>query len=191
MEILEALEASAYAMWIKESSTAYVAFLAFHSIGMAFLVGISGATAMRVLGIARSIPLEPMHGFFPLMYAGFWINAVTGVVLLSLYPTQFLLDLNTYIKLAAVVAAMVIILKLQAHVFGDGAGMDTPEGTKKAKMLARALLTVWFIAVVAGRVMAYGLTTKLQTAGAAIVTAIVALVILYFAGRKYGWIESS
>ncbi|MDP7146947.1 MAG: hypothetical protein QGI68_21420 [Pseudomonadales bacterium] len=191
MEMLEALEASAYAMWVKESSTAYVAFLAFHSIGMAFLVGISGATAMRILGVARSMPLEPMAGFFPLMYAGFWINAVTGTVLLSLYPTKFLVDGTTYIKLAAVAAAMVIIVKLQAHVFGGGEGLDTPAGSKKAKMLAVALLAAWLIATVAGRVMAYSLTTKLQTAGAVLVVVVLALTIGYFAGRRFGWIESS
>ena len=49
MEILAAIEASGFAMFVKESNTAYVATLAWHSIGMAFLVGISGATALRVL----------------------------------------------------------------------------------------------------------------------------------------------
>ncbi len=191
MEILEALEASGYSMWVKESSTAYVAVLALHSIGMAFLVGISGATAMRILGVAHSMPLEPMEDFFPLMYVGFWINALTGTVLLSLYPTKFLTDANTYIKLGAVAVAMVMILKLQAHVFGGEAGSDMAAVSKKAKLLAGTLLAVWLVAVTTGRLMAYTLPTKLQTAAAVLVVAIVALLVGYFAGRRLGWIKSS
>ena len=190
MEILQAIEASGFSMWVKESSTAYVAVLAFHTIGLAFLVGISGATAMRILGVARSMPLEPMEDFFPLMYVGFWINAVTGTVLLSLYPTKFFMDATLYIKLGAVTAAVIIIRKLQAHVFGGGANLDTATGSKKAKMLAGTLLAVWLIATTAGRLMAYTLPTKLQTAAAVLVVVVVVL-IGYFVGRGFGWIKSS
>ncbi len=191
MEMLQAIEASSFSMWVKESSTAYVAVLAFHTIGLAFLVGISGATAMRILGVARSMPLEPMEDFFPLMYVGFWINAVTGMVLLSLYPTKFFVDATLYIKLGAVTLAIVIIRKLQAHVFGEGANLDTAAGSKKAKMLAGTLLAVWLIATTAGRLMAYTLPTKLQTAAAVLVVAVVVLLIGYFVGRGLGWIKSS
>ncbi len=191
MEILAALEASGFAMFVKESNTAYVSVLAWHSIGMAFLVGISGATALRVLGVARSLPLRPMEDFFPLMYAGFWISALTGVVLVSLYPTKFLVDVVFYIKLGAIVTAVVIIRRLVAHVFRDEASLDTEAGAKKAKMLARTLLAVWLVAVTTGRLMAYTLPTKLQTAAAVLVVAIVALLVGYFAGRRLGWIKSS
>ena len=191
MEILQALEASGYAMWVKESSTAYVAVLAFHTIGLTFLVGISGATAMRILGVARSMPLAPMEDFFPLMYAGFCINAVTGTVLLTLYPTDFLTDPTIYIKLTAIVVAMIVIAKLRAHVFAaGGASLDTAAGSKRAKVLASTLLTVWFVALVAGRVTAYTVPTKLQTAAAAIVVVLLALLVGYIAGRSLGWIKS-
>lgn len=191
MEMLQAIEASSFSMWVKESSTAYVAVLAFHTIGLAFLVGISGATAMRILGVARSMPLEPMEDFFPLMYVGLLINAVTGMVLLSLYPTKFLVDATLYIKLAAVTVAIVIIRKLQSHVFGGGANLDTAAGSKKAKMLAGTLLAVWLIAITAGRLTAYTLPTKLQTAAAVLVVAVVVVFIGYFVGRGLGWIKSS
>ena len=184
MEILQALEASGYAMWVKESSTAYVAVLAFHTIGLTFLVGISGATAMRILGVARSMPLAPMEDFFPLMYAGFWINAVTGTVLLTLYPTNYFTDPTIYIKLGAIVVAMIVVAKLRAHVFAGGASLDTAAGSKRAKVLASTLLTVWFVALVAGRVTAYTVPTKLQTAAAAIVVVLLALLVGYIAGRN-------
>ena len=191
MEILAALEASGYAMFVKESNTAYVSILAWHSIGMAFLVGISGATALRVLGVARSLPLAPMEDFFPLMYAGFWINAATGVVLLTLYPTKFLVDVVFYLKLAAIVAAVVIIRRLAAQVFRDEASMDTEAGAKRAKRLAGTLLAVWLVAVTAGRLTAYSFDTRVQTATAVLIVTVLMLLVGYGAARLLGWIKSS
>jgi hypothetical protein len=191
MDILQALEASGFSMWVKESSTAYVAVLAFHTIGLAFLVGISGATAMRILGVARSIPLAPMEDFFPLMYAGFWINAVTGTVLLTLYPTDYLTDPTIYIKLSAVVAAMILVQKLRACAFGGEGDLNTAAGSKKAKTMAVMLLVVWLVAIVAGRVTAYSVATKLETAAAVIVFMVLAVLVGYFAGRSLGWIKST
>ena len=189
MELLTALEASSFAMWVKESSTAYVAVLAFHTIGLAFLVGISGATAMRILGVARSMPLGPMEDFFPLMYAGFWINAATGTVLLTLYPTDFLLDATIYIKLGAVTVAIIIIRKLQNYIF-DGPNPDRAAESHKAKLLAGTLLAAWLVATTAGRVMAYTLPTKLQTAAAVLVVVTLALLVGYCGKRILGLIKS-
>ena len=189
IELLEVLEASGFAMWVKESSTAYVAVLAFHTIGLTFLVGISGATAMRILGVARSMPLAPMEDFFPLMYVGFWINAATGTVLLSLYPTKFFVDATLYIKLGAITVAIIMIRKLQAYVFGSPNLAKAAE-SRKAKLMAGTLLAVWLVATTAGRVMAYTLPTKLQTAGAVLVVAALALLIGYFARHILGLIKS-
>lgn len=191
MEFLQAIEASGFSMWVKESSTAYVAVLALHTIGLAFLVGISGSTAMRILGVARSMPLAPMADFFPLMYVGLCINAVTGSVLLVLYPTKFLVDLTLYIKLCAVTVAVVIIRWLHTHVFAGGVDPETAADSKNVKMLARTMLAAWLFAVVAGRLTAYGVNTKLQTAAAVLVLATVVLLVGYFVGRSLGWIKSS
>ena len=190
MEFLEALEASGFSMWVKESSTAYVAVLAFHTIGLAFLAGISGATAMRILGVARSMPLAPMEDFFPLMWAGLWVNAVTGSVLLCLYPTKYLVDLTLYIKLSAVVAAIVLVRKLRVQVFGDNEHMATAAGIRKAKMLSGALIAVWLVSTTAGRVMAYTLPTKIQTAIAVLIALSLLALAGYLAGRQFGWIQS-
>ena len=191
IEILTALEDSGFSMMVKESSTAYVAVLAFHTIGLAFLVGISGAIAMRILGAARSMPLEPMQDFFPLMYTGLLINVVTGVVLFCLYPTNYATDLAFYIKLGAIVVAVVSLRKLSALLFESGADADAAAETKRAKVLAITLLVVWLIATTAGRVTAYTVPTKLATAGAVAVFMTLALVIGYAVGRQMGWIGSS
>lgn len=189
MELLNALEHSGYAMWVKESSTAYVVVLAFHTIGLSFLVGISGATALRVLGAARSMPLAPMEDFFPLMFVGLWINVFTGAVLLTLYPTQYVVDPIIYIKLTAIVAAMVLLRKLKSHLFGTGSNPEQAADTPRAKRLAASMLLAWLVATICGRVTAYDLATRLQTVAAFIIVLGAALLIGYFVGRSLGWIR--
>lgn len=191
MEMLQALEASRFAMFVKESGTAYTMFLAFHTVGLAFLVGISAGTALRVLGVARSLPLAPMKDFSPLMWAGFWINVVTGVVLLVLYPTKYLTDPTFYIKLTAVAIAIVLIRMLGARLFAEGASSDAAGESKKARQLAITLLLAWGVAITTGRLMAYTLPTKVATALAVLVFAVVALVVGYLAARGLAWVRST
>lgn len=188
MELLRAIEASGFAMWVKESSTAYTATLALHTIGLAFLVGISGGLAMRILGVAKDLPLEPFEDFFPLMWAGFWTNAVTGGLLMTLYPTKYLTDATIYIKLGAIALAMGTLRLLRGIVFGAGARLHTPAGRRAAKRLATTLLLAWTAAVVTGRVMAYTLPTKLQTAAAFVIFAILMSAAAYALARSMGWL---
>ena len=85
MEFFTWLDGSGFAIWIREwqAGWAYDVFLTAHSVGMGVLVGLSSAVYLRVLGFAPSLPLAPMERFFPLMYAGFWVNAISGVFFLS------------------------------------------------------------------------------------------------------------
>lgn len=191
MEYLEALEASGFSMFIKESSTAYVAFLAFHTIGLVFLVGVSGVVAMRILGVARSLPLGPLLDFFPLLYLGVCINVVTGLVLLCLYPTDYIVDPTMYIKAAAIVVAIIMVRKLKTFLLDLEAGVTTEEQSKNMKMWARILLIAWLFAVLAGRTVAYGLATKIQTAVAVLIVVSLILLVGYLAGRGLGWINPS
>ena len=66
-QILESLENSGFATWIRETPTwtGYSTVLALHTFGMAFLVGLSAMIALRVLGFARGLPLAPLGKFFP------------------------------------------------------------------------------------------------------------------------------
>ena len=91
MEFFAWLEHSGFSMWIKQSESIWpfdLLCLSSHAIGMAILVGLSSAVALRILGFAPRLPLAPMEELFPLMYTGFWINAVSGAVLFSVYPVK-------------------------------------------------------------------------------------------------------
>ncbi len=85
-EFLESIENSGFATYIRETPSVlgYSTILALHTFGMAFLVGLSGVIALRVLGIVPELPLKPLKSLLPIVIVGFWLNAVTGVVLTTL-----------------------------------------------------------------------------------------------------------
>jgi hypothetical protein len=178
IEFLESLENSGFATWVREANTvlAYPTVLAFHTLGMLFLVGMNAAVDLRILGVAPGLPLGPMERFFRLMWLGFWINAVSGVVLLSLTPITFLTTPVFYIKLTAIALAVVNLRMLRRRVFGNAANLGTKPVLAEGKILACTSLAFWTVAIFTGRVTAYSGYVQRQTAlGLLIVTAVVLL----------------
>lgn len=184
MEMLEAIGNGWLSMAVKQSTTGYTAALAIHSIGMAFVVGISTVIAMRVVGFFSSLPLAPLENFCPLMTAGFWSSAITGVVLLISDPVRLVPDLTLYIKMGAIVGAMVLIRRLRALIFDAGATPESQAAVKQAKPVAISLLAAWGVAIVSGKVMAYDWPVEVQSAIAALIFTGVTLLVGRF---LLGW----
>ena len=180
-QILESLENSGFATWMHEAPTwmKYSTVLALHTFGMAFLVGFSGMIALRVLGFAPGLPLAPLEKFFRLIMIGFWVNATTGVVLFTLYGTRFAVNPDFYLKLLFIACAMVSWQLLRTSVFGNPAGPDTRPIPAKSKILAGALLTLWTLAILAGRLTAYPFFIEWRTAVAVLSVTGVMLVVRY------------
>ena len=150
MEFLSFFEDSGLAIWLRESPSvlAYPTLLAFHTFGMAFLVGFSAAVGLRLLGIASDVPLAPLRKFFPVMQIAFAVSLISGLLLLMLDAVLFLTMPVFYIKLLAIVGALTILRFLRVRVFSVPAPSEEP-------VLAGAMLLCWMIAITAGRVTAY------------------------------------
>src|SRR5437764_12248368 len=90
--LLDALEHTSLSTTLRDSPNIflYPTILAFHTLGLAFFVGISSAIALRILGVAPEVPLAPFRKLYPVMWAGFLFNAVSGLLLLVIEPTKFL-----------------------------------------------------------------------------------------------------
>jgi len=151
MQLLESIEHSGLATWVRESPSifAYTRVLSLHAIGLSIVVGVSSIVALRVLGFFSAIPLEPLNKLFPLAYIGFWINALSGVLLLMANATGMFAMVMFYLKMIFVVAA-VITLKCLRRSFAD-----STVTAARGRRLARLMLTFWFIAIVTGRLTAY------------------------------------
>jgi len=193
MAFLAWLENSSFATWVRDSTSifAYPTILAFHTFGLAFVVGTSAGIALRTLGFAPGLPLAPLEKFFRVMWLGFWVNASSGVVLLLIDATNFLTMPDFYIKLLAIAGAVASMRWLRATVFGDPASVDTRPVPMKGKILAGTSLTCWAVAVAAGRVTAYDGFIQRETAAAILILTVVLLVAGYIGARLLGWNKSA
>lgn len=191
MAFLSWLENTGFANWERESLSmmAYPFILFLHTFGLAFLVGPSVALSLRILGIAPDLPLAPMEKFYKVMMFGFWVNAITGLLLI---PTQainfFTMKPVFYIKLGLIALAVVDMQMIRREVFhSNRASLDTTPLSTKAKTLAATLLLLWGGATIAGRVMAYKGFVERQTALAVIIFMVVAAAVMIIATRLLGW----
>lgn len=164
MELFTSLENSGLATWVREGSAlwAFDVILIAHALGMAALVGLSAAIYLRVLGFAPSLPLAPMEGFYPLMWAGFYVNLVSGVLLFIGYPVRAVVAPGFYVKMGGVALSIVFLRRLRRQVFGNPAYLDTRPVPTNGKILAGAALFIWLVTITAGRLMGYSDVPMIQ-----------------------------
>ncbi|MET0164424.1 MAG: hypothetical protein ABW318_05395 [Vicinamibacterales bacterium] len=158
------VESTALSQWVVGSPSmfAFPGILTLHAIGMGFAVGISAAIDLRILGVAPKVPLRELRRFLPILWAGFWLNAVSGVLLLIGYPTKALTNPVFYLKLTLIAVAMVLLVRISRQVFATGSGgslnpLDAldPPISSRLRNLATASLICWAGAITAGRLLAY------------------------------------
>jgi uncharacterized membrane protein len=156
MQFLEAIENSALPTFIRESPSlfAYTFVLSLHAMGLAVVVGLSAAIALRLLGVAPRVPLAALGALFPFMYVGFWVNALSGLGLLAANATGMLTNPLFYAKIAFIVGGVLVMRLLRNNVFNASlaAGGSVPDSARK---LAIASLACWGAAIIAGRLTAY------------------------------------
>ena len=149
------IENSALSTWVRESLSifAFPGIIVLHTIGMGLLAGTNAAIDLRILGVARRIPLKPMERFLPVLWLGLGVNVVSGILLLIAYPTKALTNPVFYIKLGGIALALVVLRFIRIEVFRTPLG-DQRIGSKAA-VLAAISLIVWTGTITAGRLLAY------------------------------------
>ena len=155
MKILSSLEGSSFSVWLLGSNSiwAYPTVLTLHTFGMMVLVGASAMLDLRLLGFGRGIPLDSLKTLFPVMWAAFWLNAVTGSMLFVADATKRGTSVIFLVKLLLVATGVVTIVLIKREVYGKNPSPVTVSST--VKLLATASLLVWSAAITAGRLLAY------------------------------------
>ena len=150
------LEATPLSQWIVGSPSMFVfpGFLVLHALGMGVAAGLSAALDLRVLGVAGSMPLRELRRFRPILWAGFWLNLASGILLLIGYPTKALTNPVFYLKLLLIAIGMVLMARMQ-RMIADEDGLAKPNESKRLRRLAAISLVCWTGAIFAGRLLAY------------------------------------
>src|SRR4029077_13081024 len=135
------------------SKLAYPTILWLHVMGMGVVAGIGTMIGLRLLGVSPKIPLQPLERLYPLIWAGFWVNALTGTALLMASATKRMVDPVFYIKMVFIFAGVALLQRTRNKVFRNlGPDGALPES---ARPLAWAALICWLGAITAGRLLAY------------------------------------
>src|SRR5438105_3046033 len=118
-------------------------------MGMGVVAGISAMISLRLLGVSPKTPVQPLERLYPLIWSGFWVNAVTGTALLMASASKRLIDPTFYVKMIFIFAGVAVLQLTRNRVFRSLG----PDGVlpDRAKALAWAGLICWFGAVTAGR----------------------------------------
>lgn len=151
---LDAIEQSGFSIWVRESGSlwSYPGIVFLHTVGLGLLVGLNLVLDLRLLGFATGLPLAAFGRFFRVMWAAFWINAVSGLVLVAQDAHARLANPVFYVKMLAVAGGVAVMVALRRRV-GD-VSRGTAPGSSTERTLAVASLVCWTGAIVAGRLMA-------------------------------------
>jgi hypothetical protein len=151
------LEASALGVWTRESPSiwAYPTVLTLHTVGLGVLVGANAVIDFRLLGFAPRLPIPSLAPLYRFMWAGFAINAVSGVMLFASDATAKARQPVFYIKLTLIAVALMVTAVLRRTVERAPAPGDAGVSRGSGGRLAALSLLLWAGVIIAGRLMAY------------------------------------
>lgn len=157
MEVLNFLESTAVATWVRESLSlwAFPTMIALHAIGMAVLVGLNVAICLLLLSSKPRAPMASVLTFFRFIWLALAVNVVSGTLLLMANATELLVLPVFYIKILFVILSVIVLLKLQRGVATEVNYADADLSQKRLRILSVMCLATWMIALVAGRLTAY------------------------------------
>ena len=153
--IFLALQESALGHLMRSSPALYPAVEILHILGFVVLVGSMLALDLRLLGLGRAIPIQPMAQLLlPLSRFGFLLAISMGLLLFSADAAHVVRNPAFQTKLLLIAAALANILI--AHVGPwRRVALWHADASGGAKVTALVSLLLWLSAVCAGRLIAY------------------------------------
>ena len=151
------VEHTGMSQWIRGGSFAFPLILTAHVLGAGFIAGTGAAVALRLLGIARGVPLSLFEGFYPVLWGALALNIASGLLLLDAYPYKAFTNPVFYVKLTLIACGVYLAVRIRdgvlrappGHAFGHAAVLQN------TRLLAALSLLCWAGALIAGRLLAY------------------------------------
>lgn len=155
LQLMTALHDTAFSTWLREAETvwAFPTVLTIHTFGMMLLVGCAWLVDLRLLGVARTIPIGPLRPLFRIMWFAFWINLATGILLFIADPERKATSLLFGFKLLLIIINLPLLKRLEHLLYRDGPEPVTAaSGTRQ---LAAASAMLWAATIFTGRLLGY------------------------------------
>jgi hypothetical protein len=154
--VLGSLETSPFAAWVRESVWGWPLWLSVHVIGTAVVIGFVIIVNLRLLGLFETIPYTSLRRLFPVIWAAFAVQVVSGLVLWSTKPTRYVSDSAFMLKILFIVIGFALLAYFYRVLEREAAAWDVNGRVSSAgaKFIAPTLLA-WCAVLVAARLTAY------------------------------------
>jgi hypothetical protein len=127
-----------------------------HFLGLSLLIGTIVLFDLRLLGMARRIPIAALHKLIPWGLTGYAINLVSGACFLMAEPDQYVYNPAFHFKLlfmaVAGLNASAFYLIAARRTMGPGASGHVP---RAARIIAATSLVMWIGVIVCGRLLTF------------------------------------
>lgn len=123
-----------------------------HFIGLSLLIGTIGVFDLRLMGLARRIPISALHRLIPWGIGGYVINILTGICFLTAAADQYMYNPSFQLKILSMMIAGVNVLFFYTKMFSKvktlGPGENAPW---PARIVGGVSLTSWLCVIMFGR----------------------------------------
>jgi hypothetical protein len=137
-----------------------------HFVGLALLVGIVGMFDLRMLGVAKGLPLAPLRRLLPWGVLGFILCVISGGMFVTgihanvgVHPYSVLMN-DVYLQVKLLFIFLAGLNLLAFYVTGMSRAVDAlPAGADApplAKVIAGTSLFLWFGVMYFGRLVPWG-----------------------------------
>jgi hypothetical protein len=127
-----------------------------HFIGLTLLFGTIAAWDLRLVGMARRVPMAAFHRLVPFAVLGFAINAASGSMFLMTEPNQYIYNPAFHFKLLFLALAGLNVLLFYSTIFRRvtalGPGDAPPHA---ARFFGAASLVLWTAVIICGRLLTF------------------------------------
>ncbi len=127
-----------------------------HFLGLSTLVGCVGLFDLRLLGMAKRIPIAALHKLIPWALLGFAINVTSGTMFLLTEPDQYVDNPSFQFKVLFIMLAGINALAFYRTSWGRATAHNAPpEAPRAAKFAAIVSLSLWIGVIVCGRLLTF------------------------------------
>ena len=141
---------------LMQSNWAWPIAESIHFVGLTLLFGCIAAWDLRLLGMAKQVPIAAFHRLIPFAVLGFAINATSGTFFLMAYPDQYVYNPAFHLKMLCVIVAGINVVLFYLTMFrrvtplGPGA-----QGPILARLNGAVSLVLWVTVIICGRMITF------------------------------------
>ena len=149
------LENTAYSQWILTGLTGWPLVLSLHAMGLAIAVGMVFAMSLRLLGLYTSVPISSVNTLLNFAWIGIALNIFSGFSLFMTQASFYVTSPPFLVKITAIILGIVVLVITQKTINRELPNWEAGGISAKGRNLAIVSLTLWTLAVVTGRLIAY------------------------------------